>query len=292
MIKRWAFLSFTLALGLLLLGCGIAFYPGQPAMVTNGFSKLELEDLEFDGLYVYEVSYDNRGGKKNVGAIVTKRYAKAQTYTSNARTNADGTLYRNKSAYEGATVELISLPSLNQLIFSPNSSIAILIDYDVSLDEQDDRNLAEEKIFGPMNLAPLSRAARESKLSRWQILRAGQMGPLGTLAYDIVSADIAGKVFTPSQMVKVETNLLQSSIKSNITSEMRVEAAKFLETHFPKGYKGMVKLFLKGVASPMTIRVGLHTIKTAESSGQHVTRNASPERMQDILDQIAAKPFL
>ena len=62
-----------------LSGCGMAVYPGQPGMVTNGYSKIDLENLDAEGLWVYEVVYDNRAGGKGVGAIVTKLYPGAQT---------------------------------------------------------------------------------------------------------------------------------------------------------------------------------------------------------------------
>src|SRR5690242_1796241 len=85
-----ALFSLTLILGL--SRCGIVTYPGQPGMATNNYSKIDAEYLDAAGLFFYEVSYDNRPKGVGVGAIVTKLYPGARTYTSNVRTNADGTL--------------------------------------------------------------------------------------------------------------------------------------------------------------------------------------------------------
>lgn len=281
-----AFLGIILSvLGMLFLsGCGIVSYPGQPGVVTNGYAKIDIENLTDDGLYVFEAVYDNRPGGKGVGALITKLYPKAATYTSNVRTNADGTLYRVKGQYEGAEVQMISIPSIQQVHLSPQSKVGMMIQYESSLDEVDDRNLSEEGIFkmslGPIQLRPEAIAL---KRFRWDLMRAGRLLPNGQVAYEIMAMELAGKKFVPHKSIVVETNFLQNSLRTNITKEGREEAARFLESYFPKGYSGPAQIYLKGATSPLTLKIGLNTIKTAEASGMKIIHNASESLAEEVL---------
>lgn len=268
----------------LLVGCGIATYPGQPGMVSNNYVKLDLENLEADGLFVYETVYDNRPGGSGVGAIVTKLYPKAQTYTSNVRTNADGTLFRTKAQYDGAEVQMISLPSVQQIHLSPGNKIAMLIDYNVSLDEIDEKNIAEQSIFKPMEAA-LSPRATEYKKMRWDLLRAGNLSPNGNLAYEITALELGQVKFAPAKPVKVETTFFQNAIHSDVTPETKTEFVKFLEANFPKGFKGKLNVHVKGTEQPIAIQIGLNTVKTAEANGYTVAMDASEAMVQEVLNR-------
>jgi hypothetical protein len=265
-------------------GCGIMYYPGQPGVVTNSFSKIDYEDLEFEGLYVYETTYDNRAGGKGVGAIVTKLYPNAQTNTSNVRTNADGTVYRAKQPYKGAMVQMISIPQQEQIILPPDSSVFLLLMYVQSLDEIDDINLAEQSLF-VNNPAPtvLSRVARAVKAFRFDALRAGKLLPNGNLSYEVTSVELGKVKFVPSKPIQIETNFGQTGVHTNLSVEIRKEAQAFVEENFPKGYNGEVKLHVKGTDKPLAVKVGLHTVKTAEAAGMTVIKNASPELIEQTL---------
>jgi len=282
-------LIFSVAMGGLfaLGGCGLLRYPGQPGVATNGYSKIDLEDLEADGLYVYEISYDNRAEGKGIGAIVTKLYPNAQTYTSNVRTNADGTLYRVKGQYDGAEVQMISIPALNQILLPPNSKITFFIEQYVSSDEVDDRNLAEEKLFKPTET--ITRAGWDLRMFRWSLLRAAKLLPSGNLAYEITSLDMAEHKFTPSTAILIETNFFQNGIRTNLTPALRAEAVQFLETKFPTGYQGTVKINLKQGAPPISVKIGIHSLKTAEAAGVKVIKNVSEDVIQETLNRLRSQ---
>ncbi|MEZ4749646.1 MAG: hypothetical protein R3B54_03170 [Bdellovibrionota bacterium] len=157
---------------LLLAGCGVSQYPGQPGVLTDKHSKLDIETLAGDGLYTYEASYDNRLNGPGMGAIVTKYYPGALTYTSSVRTNADGSLYRVKGAYKGARVEMISLPQQNQILLPPESTVLLFAEYELSVDEVDAQNLAEADLFTP-SWRKLSRIAKQAAEMKLAWLKAG-----------------------------------------------------------------------------------------------------------------------
>ncbi len=277
---------FFISIGALIVsGCGMRTYPGQPGMVTNSYSKVDLEDLEAEGLYVYEVSYDNQANGAGVGAILTKLYPGALTYTTNVRTNADGTLYRNKTNYDGAVTEMISIPKENQIILPPDSTVQLLIDYSTSLDEMDDKNVAEQKIFAGSTKPILSKRGIQKLKLHFDMFRAARFTSHGNLAYQIESIDIGDKKFIPSQTISVETNVFQNGVQTSLTPAIRSEAVKFIEAQFPKGYKGMVSLHLKGVTSPLQVSLGINTIKTAIASGTKVIQNAS----QAVIDSAVGR---
>jgi len=271
--------------GLVLGGCGMRSYPGQPGMVTNSYSKVDLEDLEAEGLYVYEVTYDNHAHGAGVGAIVTKLYPGAQTYTSNVRTNADGTLYRNKTNYDGAVTEMISIPQENQIILPPKSTVQLLIDYSTSLDEIDDKNVVEQKLFAPPAKASLGAHAFKAMKLRYDFLRAGRFTLKGSLAYQIQSIDLAGKIFTPSIPISVETNLFQSGVQTSLTPVIRAEAVKFIEAQFPTGFQGVMKINVAGATAPIEIPIGIQTLKTAAASGIKIIQNASQLMIDNVISR-------
>ncbi len=272
--------------GILLSGCGISAYPGQPGVVTNNYSKIDMESLQADGLFVYEAIYDNRPGGKGVGAIITKLYPKAQTNTSNVRTNADGTLYRVKAQYDGAEVQMIAIPSLGQVHMAPNSKVQFLISYKQSLDEVDDKNIAEEHLFKPVKA--LAAEAMRIKTFRWDLLKAGRLLPNGNLSYEVTALGMDAKQFVPSKPVLVETNLFQNSLRTNLTIEQRTEALQFLETNFPKGYQGVVKIQLKGATQPFPVRLGIHSVKTAQAAGMQIMKDASTQMAREVAEQFEA----
>lgn len=258
-------------------------------MVTNNYAKIDLENLDAEGLWVYEVVYDNSDGGKGVGAIVTKLFPNAQTYTSNVRTNADGTLYRTKAAYNGAEVQMISLPALNQIHLSPNSKVQFLVDYTTSLDEVDDKNIAESDIFKPASfVTELSARGNRHRELIWSLIRSARLTRTG-VAYELLSADFADTKFTPSQPIAVEVNLSHSAIHSSLTAESKAELAKFIEKNFPKGYKGPVKLHLKNSPLPVEVTIGIQSIKTAEAAGYKIIKNADQKLATDIAEQFATR---
>ncbi len=279
---------FALCFILLSSGCGMRSYPGQPGMTTDSYSKVNMEDLEAEGLYVYEVTYDNHAGGTGVGAILTKLYPGAQTYTSNVRTNADGTLYYNKVNYNGAVTEMISIPQENQIILPPNSTVQLLMDYSTSMDEIDDKNTAEQAIFAP-NPPPakplLGSQALQRVKARFDLLRAARLTNRGTLAYEIDSIGLADKTFVPTQPVNVETSFLQNGIQTDVTSAIRADAVTFIEANFPKGFKGVVNLNVKGSTTPLQFTMGIQTLKTAAAAGIKITQNASQEQIDTVMNR-------
>jgi len=268
-------------------GCGIVVYPGQPGMVTNSFNKLDFEYLDEPGLFVYETVYDNRAGGSGVGAVVTKLYPQAKTYTSNVRTNSDGTLYRSKIEYEGAQIQMISVPNLGQVNLSPNHQLMFFVDYAVSLDETDDKNIAELQLFKQAEPSQeMSARAYETKKMRWDLLKAGNLLPNGNLAYDISGVELKQIKFVPSQVVSVETSFFGNAIKAQLNPQVKSEFAQFIESNFPKGYKGPVNIYVKGSPDPILMSLGINTLKTLESSGVKVQKDVSDSAMHEILNRL------
>ncbi len=281
-IVLWILGLFTF---LVFTGCGIKIYPGHPGFMTHDYSKIDTEFLSEEGLYVYETSYDNRASGSGVGAIITKLYRGVQTFTSNVRGNDDGTVFRHKAQYDGAEVQMISLPQQGQLILTPNSTIAIIAETEFSLDEVDDQNIAEQNIFNPpKNL--LSPTGLKLKTFAFRALVAGRLLPSGALSYDVMAVDLGKEKFVPSESIRVETNFFQNGIRANISKSILSDFVKFLEEKFPQGYKGQIQFHLKGVTKPLHLTLGLHTIKTAEASGITVIRQASTNLVNEVLKKI------
>lgn len=252
-------------LGIGLVSCGIQNYPGQPSVKTNGFAKLDLETVDEVGLWVYEVSYDNGIDGKGVEQIVTKLYPNAQTYTSNSRTNADGTLYRHKFAYKGAKIQLISLPKEGTILMPPDSEVMILVDYDKSMDEVDDRNLNEDDLFQAP--AAMLASAQEALSLRWRLLKLGQFQE-GKLHYRI-DRIVLGKETLDFSLdpLRFSTSLSQTGVTLQTTRQQKLKAREFINSKFPKGYQGDV-MFELGDGESIMIPLRLQTPETLKNSGQ------------------------
>lgn len=259
---------------LLLGGCGLLKYPGQPGMVTNGYSKIDMEVLDAAGLFVYEASYDNREGGKGVGALVTKLHPGAQTFTASVRTNADGTFYRAKGQYLGAQVQMISLPQTGQIMMPPDSKVMLFLEYDVSLSEIDDKNVAEQALFsGPGgNIAQLASPALRR---RWEWLNAGRFGEDGMLSYGIERIELGEHAFVPPQELSLRTSLSHSAVRLSASRETGEAFVKFLESTYPTGFKGDVRFHLRGAASPLVVPLGVHSVGTAKASGIQILEGSS-----------------
>lgn len=250
-------------------------------MATNGYSKIDLENLDAEGLWVYETSYDNKSGA-GVGAIITKLYPGAKTYTTNVRTNADGTLYRAKEAYQGAEVQMISIPQQNQIIMSENSRVVMLLDYFMSLDEVDDKNVAEKGLFSG-GLVEATEATLKRVRQRLQWLQIGKITETGRLSYAIQKIQLGDSEFVPEQSMGLETNLFQNGLRTRLSSVDQSRIVEFLETNHPKGYQGVAKLFVNGEKSPIEVSLGIHTIQTARAAGINVVEDASEALIQKTL---------
>ncbi len=266
--------------------CAYQEYPGQPGVVTNGYSKMDYEYLDYDGLWVYEVSYDNRANGPGVGAIVTKFYPGAQVNTSNVRMNEEGTLYKHKGQYDGATVQAIVIPKLNQIMMPANNAIWFFIGATESMDEIDDRNIAEEKIFTQGRASDsLLRTGYQRARRFVQVLTAGTLKRDGKLHFQVAAIELAGKKYELKEALEVQTNVLQTSITAPIKTEVKAEFRQFFETTFANGFKGKAKIFVKGVTEPLAFALSLHTPATAKKMGFTII----PTMGQDELRRIAAQ---
>lgn len=275
---------------LFFVGCGIVKYPGQNGMVTNNYNKIDFEYLDEPGLFVYETVYDNRPGGAGVGAVVTKLYPLAKTYTSNIRTNADGTLYRAKEQYEGAQIQMISIPNLGQVNLSPNHQLVFFVDYATSMDETDDKNLAETNLFKQVTPAlDLTPRGFESKKMKWDLLRAGKLLANGNLSYEVIGLEMNQQKFIPSQSVQVETSFFGNALKAQLSPQVKSDLVQFIETHFPKGYQGTVSLTIKGSSEPLMVTLGLNTLKTLENSGVKLNKDIPDSKLQELLHQYKNK---
>jgi hypothetical protein len=263
--QGWALLG-CLASSLLLSNCAIQTYPGQPGVRTNGFAKIDMETVDEAGLWVYEVTYDNSPTGDGVEQIVTKLYPTALTYTSNVRTNADGTHYRHKFPYKGARIEMISIPKDGTIIMPPDSQVQIMVDYDISMDEIDDRNLSEEGLFTRPQ-AFVERLAAQTRM-KWDILRAGQFTE-GRLHYTIGKVRLGQEELEFGAPIKLSTTLSQSGVLLNATAEQKQKMRAFINEKFPKGYNGPVELILTDGTSFKT-HLGLNTIETAKAAGKKI----------------------
>lgn len=266
-----------------LVGCGIVEYPGQPDQVTNGYAKIDLEDLQLDGLYVYEVVYDNRAGAKGVGAIVTKFYEGARTFTSNSRFNADGTLFRHKEAYQAAATQMISIPSLKQIHMSPDSHVTMLVSYENSLDEVDDKNIAENGLFAPLRGA-LAGASLQRLKQFQRFVSAATIAPSGMLAAQVYGAELAGKTFRPSKPVSVQASFTRTALQSSLDSQVRAELQKFVESEFPKGYRGPVKFLHSDGSVVFEVPLTVQTLKTAKQAGYQIVQTRSQSALETLAE--------
>lgn len=257
-------------------------YPGQPARVTNGYSKIHLEYLDWEGLWVYEVSYDNRKNGPGVGAIVTKLYPGATKFTSNMRKNVEGTVYRTKTEYENARVQMIAIPKLNQIMIPANSRVWFYVGYSKSLNEVDDRNIAEDKIFSKQHREePISPLTVAEFAFRSKIWRAAQFSKDGSITGEVTAVTMGEKKFDFTAPVKVEANLPLDAVKVDLGTQKISSLVSFVESNFKQGYDGLVELSLKGSELPMGLELSVHTAKTAEAAGIKIVKT---EREEELLE--------
>lgn len=253
-------------------------------MLTDKHSKLDFETLAGDGLYVYEASYDNRPKGPGMGAIVTKYYPGALTYTSNTRTNADGSLYRVKGAYKGARVEMISLPQQNQILLPPESTVLLFAEYDLSMDEVDSQNIAEADLFTP-SWRSLTQIAKEAARMKLAWLKAAELGERATLQYRVSKVRLGNVEYTPATSVLIQSPFAQNGMQVQPKREQLLEFVDFFEANFPKGYKGKIEFELDS-GKLVALTMGLHSRKTAKEAGIQVVENSTQEALEAALKKL------
>ncbi len=283
MIKIIFFLLLTVN-----LSCGLYHYPGQPGAKTNSYAKIELEYLDGFGLWIYEASYDNSKEGEGVAAIITKLIKNATTFTSSVRTNMDGTLYRSKASYEGAEIQMISLPRQKTVILSPQSKVNILVSVETSFDEIDDRNLAEEGIFKKkiQSVADYSHKAYEFVTKKINLLQVADISPTGQLSYTIASMKLGPQKIVFKTPIEIMTNFLQTSITAHINEQAQVELERLLDDYFPNGYSGSIDFYLKDKEIPLAFNLSLHTRRSLKNNGVIVIENMSKEEINHYVEKI------
>lgn len=279
----------AVSLTFFLSACGISKYPGQPGVQTDGYSKIDMEYLDESGLFVYEAVYNNKKGGDGVAALITKFYEGARTYTSNVRTNADGSLYHVKQEYKGASIEVIAMPATQQVYLKPGSLVQLYLSYDVSMNEIDTKNISEENIFAtivPQQWIRLSQKAWESRSQLWEIARAGKLGIDGRLSYQVEKVVLGNVEIVPSAPVSVMSNVYQSGLQANLDSETRAKLISIIDENFPKGFQGTVKLYIKGQQKPLSITLGIQTINGLVNAGYKISTFKNQADAVSILESI------
>jgi len=244
-------------------------------MKTKDFSKIDHESLDEFGLWMINVTYDNTKEGKGTSAIMTYLFRGAQTYTSNVRTNADGTIYRFKNNPKGASLQAIALPQQNTVIVPEDSIVIMFGGIEISLDEVDDSNLAEQNVFS-RSFAQSKKAYQFAK-TRYQWMKAGSFNAHGHLDYEIESATLGDKVLKFVKPIFVSTNVIGTSSSNSIDGSVRKQIMDFVETHFPKGFSGKARLQLKGQDELIDFPLKLNTLKTLQESGVSVQRLPRPQ---------------
>lgn len=291
-MKLLPFLAGLIAI--LATGCGIELYPGQPNVRTDNFAKIDYEIVDDLGLWVYETSYDNTYEAAGVSAVITKLYPGYKHGTSSTRQNEHGTVYRHKSDYEGAEIQMISLPNIEQIIIPRGSQVFAAISFEVSNDEIDHNNVIEGSRWAQKMtdlVTSLSNAAAKIKKFRWGLIKAAQMSANGDLNYEVTALQIGDRKFIPSESVSVTTNLSQSYVRVDLNDKLKTEFVQFFDKHFPTGYKGDVGIHLaeKHNAQPLNIKVGINTIHSLKKQGKKVVENASPKLVEKLMQKLDKK---
>lgn len=279
-IAGYAFASIWLGVGL--TSCGIATYPGQPGVKTNGQSRLDYEVLDEDGLWIYEASYDNSAAGGGVDSITTRLFSGVYTYSSNARTNADGTYYRHKLPYRGSTIQMISFPQKGEVYVPDDSKVQLMVDYDISMNEIDDRNLNEENIFQASQT--VFKSAIKNVEWRFDTLRKAKFDTEGGLSYSISSLRFSNKNFTPKRDFTVKTNLVQNGITVALDPKDKARLVDFLDQNFPEGFDGKLTAKVNGNQT-ITKKVKINTLNSLAAQGVHVIATADIEKIW--LDRVA-----
>ncbi|NRA66466.1 MAG: hypothetical protein HRU19_18405 [Pseudobacteriovorax sp.] len=267
-MARSTVLAFTIASAWALTSCGIATYPGQPGVKTNGESRLDFEVLDEDGLWIYETSYDNSPGGGGVESITTRLYPEVYTYSSNARSNSDGTFYRHKLPYRGSQIQMISFPKEGTIFLPEDSKVLLTVDYDISMDEVDDRNLSEEGIFAK-SFTNVSSALATINW-RLQTLNKAKLASNGALNYVVQSLQFGEEMFLFENPALVQSNIVQSGINLQFSPGTKQKLASWLETTFPEGFNGMVKATVNG-GKVIEKKMSLNTPATLQRKGVRVS---------------------
>jgi hypothetical protein len=142
-----------------------------------------------------------------------------------------------------------------------------MVEYDISMDEIDDRNLSEEGLFSrPQSY--IERVAEQTRM-KWDILRAGQFMS-GKLHYAIGKVRLANEELDfGTAPIKLSTTLSQTGVLVNVSAEQKQKMRAFINEKFPKGYQGAVELILIDGTSFKT-HLGLNTLETARAAGKKV----------------------
>jgi hypothetical protein len=162
---------------------------------------------------------------------------------------------------------MISIPKDGMIIMPPDSQVQLLVDYDVSMDEIDDRNLSEEGLFTKPQ-AFVERVTEQTRM-KWNILKAAQFID-GKLHSAISKVRLTNEELDfETAPIKLSTTLSQSGVVLNINAEHKEKMREFLNKKFPKGYQGAVELVLIDGTSFKTY-LGLNTIETAKAAGKKI----------------------
>jgi hypothetical protein len=176
-------------------------------------------------------------------------------------------MYRHKFPYKGGKIQMISLPKDNAIIVPPDSLVQLIVDYDISMDEVDDRNLAEEGLFSQPQ-AYVARVAEQTRM-KWNILKAGEF-VAGKLNYAISKVRLGkDELDFGSTPVKLSTTLSQTGVQLNVSAEQKQRMRAFINEKYPKGYQGEVELVLLDGTSFKTT-LGLNTIETLKAAGKKI----------------------
>lgn len=258
---RFALLGVLVAL---LSHCAVAKYPGQPGVRTNGFAQIEREFVDADGLWTFEVVYDNSIGGKGHIATITKLYPGAKTFTSNARSNGHGSFYRHKYPYEGAKIQAIYLAKTDQMIIPEGSKVVSIIDAKLSVNEIDDRNVNEEGIFSSLPERPKVVNLDNIK-SDLAMLRSGTLSSSGTLGYNLAALHLGDQHFRFDTPVYVEAAIYQQGLATNLSRSAKAALLAWFNDKFPSGYAGEVTFELTS-GQKFSRRITLNTFASLKKT--------------------------
>lgn len=266
MARRYLLLG---ALVALLSHCAVAKYPGQPGVRTNGFAQIEREFIDADGLWTYEVVYDNSIGGRGHIASITKLYPGAKTFTSNARSNGHGSFYRHKYPYEGAQIQAIYLAKTDRMIIPEGSKVVSIIDAKLSVNEIDDRNINEEGIFGTLPERPKVVNLSNIK-SDLAMLRSGTLSAAGTLSYNLAALHLGDQQFRFDTPVYIEASIYQQGLATSLSRAAKAALLSWFNEKFATGYEGDVTFELTS-GQKISRRIKLNTFATLKNTKTKVT---------------------
>lgn len=262
-------LCFLVPVVMMLTHCAVAKYPGQPGVRTNGFSQIEREFVDEDGLWTFEVVYDNSIGGAGHIATITKLYPGAKTFTSNARSNGHGSFYRHKYPYKGALIQAIYIAKTNQMIIPEGSKVLSIVDAKLSVNEIDDRNVNEEHIFkGDMPELP-KMVDLENIKSDLAFMRAGELTRMGRLGYNLAAVRAGNHEFRFKNPVYIEASLYQQGLSTSLTSEQKSNVVYWFNDKFPTGYDGEITFELTN-GTLLSRYVAVNTFQTLKAKNTSI----------------------